>query len=251
MIHFVGAGPGAPDLITLRGAALLREADVVIWAGSLVNPALLENCKAGCEIFDSSRMTLDEVLAVMERAEAEGKTTVRLHTGDPSLYGALREQLDALRERGVAFDVTPGVSSLFGAAAALGAEFTLPGVSQSLIVTRLAGRTPVPEGEALRSLARHGASMALFLSAGMLGEVQTELLAGGYAPDTPAALVYKATWPDERVVRCTVGTLAAAGAEAGIAKTALILIGGFLDAPYEKSRLYDPSFTTGFREGKT
>ena len=251
MVHFVGAGPGAPDLITLRGAKLLREADVVIWAGSLVNPVLLENCKAGCEIFDSSRMTLDEVLAVMERAEAEGKTTVRLHTGDPSLYGALREQLDALRERGVAFDVTPGVSSLFGAAAALGAEFTLPGVSQSLIISRLAGRTPVPEGEALRSLARHGAAMALFLSAGMLEKTQAELLAGGYAPDTPAALVYKATWPDERVVRCTVGTLAAAGAEAGIAKTALILIGGFLDAPYEKSRLYDPSFTTGFREGKT
>ena len=251
MIHFVGAGPGAPDLITLRGAALLREADVVIWAGSLVNPALLENCKAKCELFDSSRMTLDEVLAVMERAESEGKTTVRLHTGDPSLYGALREQLDALRERGVAFDVTPGVSSLFGAAAALGAEFTLPGVSQSLIVTRLAGRTSVPEGEALRSLARHGASMALFLSAGMLDEVQAELLAGGFTPDTPAALVYKATWPDEQIVRCTVGTLAAAGAEAGITKTALILVGGFLDAPYEKSRLYDPSFTTGFREGKT
>ena len=251
MIHFVGAGPGAPDLITLRGARLLREADVVIWAGSLVNPALLDNCKTGCEIFDSSRMTLDEVLAVMERAEAEGKTTVRLHTGDPSLYGALREQLDALRERGVAFDVTPGVSSLFGAAAALGAEFTLPGVSQSLIVTRLAGRTPVPEKEALRSLARHGASMALFLSASMPEAVQAELLAGGLAPDTPAALVYKATWPDERVVRCTVGTLAAAGAEAGIAKTALILVGSFLDAPFEKSRLYDPSFTTGFREGKT
>ena len=251
MIHFVGAGPGAPDLITLRGARLLREADVVIWAGSLVNPALLENCKAGCEIFDSSRMTLDEVLAVMQRAEAEGKTTVRLHTGDPSLYGALREQLDALRDHGVAFDVTPGVSSLFGAAAALGAEFTLPGVSQSLIVTRLAGRTPVPEKEALRSLARHGASMALFLSAGMPEKVQAELLAGGYAPDTPAALVCKATWPDAQLVRCTVGTLAAAGAEAGITKTALILVGGFLDAPYEKSRLYDPSFTTGFREGKT
>ena len=190
MIHFVGAGPGAPDLITLRGAKLLREADVVIWAGSLVNPALLDNCKIGCEIFDSSRMTLDEVLAVMQRAEAEGKTTVRLHTGDPSLYGALREQLDALRERGVDFDVTPGVSSLFGAAAALGTEFTLPGVSQSLIVTRLAGRTSVPEKEALRSLARHGASLVLFLSAGMLDEVQTELLAGGLAPDTPAALVY-------------------------------------------------------------
>ena len=209
MVHFVGAGPGAPDLITLRGAALLREADVVIYAGSLVNPALLESCKAGCEIHNSAHMTLDELLSVTERAEAEGKTTVRLHTGDPSLYGAIREQTDALRERGIAFDVTPGVSSLFGAAAALNAEFTLPGVSQSLIVTRLAGRTGVPEGEALQALAR------------------------------------------QQCVRCTVGTLARAGAEAGIDKTALILVGRFLDAPYEKSRLYDPSFTTGFREGKT
>ncbi len=193
---------------------------------------------------------MDEVLQVMERAEAEGKTTVRLHTGDPSLYGAVREQFDALRERGIAFDVTPGVSSLFGASAALGAEFTLPGVSQSLIVTRLAGRTGVPESEALDALAQHGASMALFLSGGMLERVQERLLAGGYAPDTPAALVYKATWPDEKTVRCTVGTLAEAGAAAGITKTALIFVGGFLGASYEKSRLYDPSFTTGYREGK-
>ena len=250
MVHFVGAGPGAPDLITLRGAALLREADVVIYAGSLVNPALLENCRPGCEIHDSARMTLDEVLQVMERAEAEGKTTVRLHTGDPSLYGAIREQIDVLRERGIAFDVTPGVSSLFGASAALGAEFTLPGVSQSLIVTRLAGRTGVPESEALDALARHGASMALFLSSGMLERVQERLLAGGYAPDTPAALVYKATWPDERCVRCTVGTLARAGRDAMIDRTALVLVGRFLNAPYEKSRLYDPAFTTGYREGR-
>ena len=250
MVHFVGAGPGAPDLITLRGAALLREADVVIYAGSLVNPALLENCRPGCEIHDSARMTLDEVLQVMERAEAEGKTTVRLHTGDPSLYGAVREQFDALRERGIAFDVTPGVSSLFGASAALGAEFTLPGVSQSLIVTRLAGRTGVPENEALDALAQHGASMALFLSGGMLERVQERLLAGGYAPDTPAALVYKATWPDERCVRCTVGTLARAGRDAMIDRTALVLVGRFLNAPYEKSRLYDPAFTTGYREGR-
>ena len=250
MVHFVGAGPGAPDLITLRGAKLLQEADVVIYAGSLVNPALLEGCRPGCEVHDSARMTLDEVLQVMERAEAEGKTTVRLHTGDPSLYGAVREQFDALRERGIAFDVTPGVSSLFGASAALGAEFTLPGVSQSLIVTRLAGRTGVPESEALDALARHGASMALFLSSGMLERVQERLLAGGYAPDTPAALVYKATWPDERCVRCTVGTLARAGRDAMIDRTALVLVGRFLNAPYEKSRLYDPAFTTGYREGR-
>ena len=250
MVHFVGAGPGAPDLITLRGAALLREADVVIYAGSLVNPALLDTCKAGCEIHNSAHMTLDEVLSVMECAEAEGKTTVRLHTGDPSLYGTLREQTNTLREKGIAFDLTPGVSSLFGAAAALDAEFTLPGVSQSLIVTRLAGRTAVPEGEALRALARHGASMALFLSGGMLERVQEELLAGGCSPETPAALVYKATWPDERCVRCTVGTLARAGRDAGIDRTALVLAGRFLDAPYEKSRLYDPAFTTGYREGR-
>ncbi len=251
MVHFVGAGPGAPDLITLRGARLLAEADVVIYAGSLVNPALLERCKAGCEIYSSARMTLDEVLAVMARAEAGHKTTVRLHTGDPALYGAVREQIDALESMGIPFDLTPGVSSLFGAAAALGAEFTLPGVSQSLIVTRLAGRTEVPEAEALRDLARHGASMALFLSGGMLEKVQAELLAGGCPPDTPAALVYKASWPDERIVRCTVAALAKSGAEASITKTALILVGRFLDAPYEKSKLYDPSFTTGWREGRT
>ncbi len=250
MVHFVGAGPGAPDLITLRGAELLKTADVVIYAGSLVNPALLEMCAAECEIHNSAEMTLDEVLAVMCSAEAEGRTTVRLHTGDPSLYGAVREQFDALRERGIPFDVTPGVSSLFGAAAALETEFTLPGVSQSLIVTRLAGRTLVPEGEALRGLARHGASMALFLSSGMLDKVQEELLAGGYAPETPAALVYKATWPDEKTVKCTVGTLAQAGAAESIRKTALVLVGDFLDAPYEKSRLYDPSFTTEFRRGE-
>ena len=251
MVHFVGAGPGAADLITLRGAALLKAADVVIYAGSLVNPELLQYCRPDCELHNSATMTLDEVLAVMLDAEAAGKTTVRLHTGDPSLYGAIREQLDALAEKGVAYDMTPGVSSLFGAAAALGAEFTLPGVSQSLIVTRLADRTDVPERESLRELARHGASMAIFLSAGLLDGVQSELLAGGLPADTPAAIVYKATWPEEKTVRCTVGTLAEAGEASGIRKTALVLVGGFLDAPYEKSRLYDPSFRTEYRKGTT
>lgn len=249
MVHFVGAGPGASDLITVRGAALLAAADVVIYAGSLVNPALLARCKDGCEVYNSAAMTLPEVLAVMEAAEAAGKTVVRLHTGDPALYGAIREQIDALAAKGVDYDVTPGVSSLFGAAASLGAEFTLPGVSQSLIVTRLAGRTAVPEGERLRELARHGASMAIFLSAGMLDSVQTELLAGGLSANTPAAIVYKATWPDEKIVRCTVGTLAEAGAAEKITKTALVFVGGFLDAPYEKSKLYDPAFTTEYRRG--
>ena len=249
MVHFVGAGPGAVDLITLRGARLLEAADVVVYAGSLVNPALLAHCKDGCAVYNSATMTLDEVLAVLLDAEAAGRDAVRLHTGDPSLYGAIREQMDALAARGVAFDVTPGVSSLFGAAAALGAEFTLPGVSQSLIVTRLAGRTGVPEGERLRDLARHGASMAIFLSAGMLDGVRSELLAGGMDADTPAAIVYKATWPDERIVRCTVGTLAEAAGD--VRRTAIVFVGRFLDAPYEKSKLYDPSFTTGYRKGTT
>lgn len=248
MVHFVGAGPGAPDLITLRGAQLLKKADCIIYAGSLVNPALLEMAKEGCEIHNSATMTLEEVLEAMFRIEAAGKMTVRLHTGDASLFGAIREQMDALDEKGIAYDDTPGVSSFCGAAAALNAEYTLPGVSQSLIITRMAGRTPVPEKEQLALMAQHQASMVLFLSSGLLSEVQEELLRGGYQADTPAAIVYKATWPDEKVIRCTVGTLAQRGAEEGIRKTALLLIGDFLDSCYERSRLYDPTFTTEFRE---
>ena len=251
MVHFVGAGPGALDLITLRGARLLQEADVVIYAGSLVNPALLENCRADCELHNSAAMTLEQVLAVMERAEAAGKTTVRLHTGDPSLYGAIREQMDALHERGIPFDLTPGVSSFSAAAAALGAEYTLPGLSQSLILSRLAGRTPVPAGEELSRLAAHGASMVLFLSAGMLPQLQAELLAGGaYTPETPAALVYKVSWPEEKLCRCTLGTLAETGAREGIHKTALVLVGDFLAGPYERSKLYDPDFSTEYRKAR-
>ena len=248
MVHFVGAGPGAPDLITLRGAALLKQADVIIYAGSLVNPALLEMARADCEIHNSATMTLEQVIGVMKQAEAAGKTTVRLHTGDPCVYGAIREQMDALDELGIPYDDVPGVSSFCGAAAALRAEYTLPGVSQSVIITRLAGRTPVPDAESLSSMASHGASMAVFLSSGMLGRVQEELLKGAYTEDTPAALVYKATWPEEKTVRCTVGTLAQAGEAHGISKTALVLVGNFLDSPYEKSKLYDPTFTTEFRE---
>ena len=251
MVHFVGAGPGAADLITLRGAEALRQADVVIYAGSLVNPALLENCRADCELHNSAAMTLEQVLAVMERAEAAGKTTVRLHTGDPSLYGAIREQMDALHERGIPFDLTPGVSSFSAAAAALGAEYTLPGLSQSLILSRLAGRTPVPAGEELSRLAAHGASMVLFLSAGMLPQLQAELLAGGaYTPETPAALVYKVSWPEEKLCRCTLGTLAETGAREGIHKTALVLVGDFLAGPYERSKLYDPDFSTEYRKAR-
>ena len=249
MVHFVGAGPGAPDLITLRGAKLLEAADTVIYAGSLVNPALLELCRESCEIHDSARLTLEQVLEIIQRAEAAGKTTVRLHTGDPSVYGAIREQMDALEELGIDYTLTPGVSSFCGAAAAARAEYTLPGVSQTVILTRMEGRTPVPDGEKLAALAEHGASMAIFLSAGMLEKVQAELLRGAYTPDTPAAIVYKATWPEEQVLRCTVGTLAATGARHQITKTALLLIGDFLDGSYARSKLYDPEFTTEFRQG--
>ena len=250
MVHFIGAGPGAADLITLRGAKLLGEADVIIYAGSLVNPALLDYKKAGCAVYDSASMTLEQVLAVMREAEGAGKTTVRLHTGDPSLYGAIREQMDALDRLGIPYDVTPGVSSFSGAAAALNAEYTLPEVSQSVIITRMAGRTPVPERERLRALAAHGCTMVLFLSTGLLEEVEEELAAGGYAPDTPAAIVYKATWPEERVYRCTVSTLAETARKNGVTKTALITVGHFLGDDYERSKLYDPAFTHGCREAE-
>ena len=248
MIHFVGAGAGAEDLITLRGAKHLAEADVVIYAGSLVNPALLKNCRADCEIYDSASMTLEEVLAVMDQAEAANKTTVRLHTGDPSIYGAIREQMDALDARGYAYDVTPGVSSFCGAAAALRAEYTLPNVSQTVIITRAEGRTPVPEREQLRKLASHGSTMVLFLSSSLLEKAQQELIEGGYDPDTPAAIVYKATWPDEKVFRCTVATLAQTARENHVTKTALITVGGFLGDRYDRSLLYDPGFSHGCRE---
>ena len=248
MIHFIGAGPGAADLITVRGARLLGEADVIIYAGSLVNPALLDYKKESCIVYDSASMTLEAVIAVMREAEAKGWDTVRLHTGDPSLYGAIREQMDALDGLGLPYDVTPGVSSFSGAAAALEAEYTLPDVSQSVIITRMAGRTPVPEGEKLSKLAGHGCTMVLFLSTGLLEEVERELMEGGYPPDTPAAIVYKATWPEQAVYRCTVSTLAATARERHVTKTALITVGGFLGDKYDRSKLYDPAFTHGYRE---
>ena len=248
MVHFVGAGSGAPDLITVRGKKLLEEADVIIYAGSLVNPALLDYAKPGCEIFNSAKMTLDEVIAEIEKAEKAGKTTVRLHTGDPSVYGAIREQMDRLAPQGIEYDVCPGVSSFCGAAAALKAEYTLPNVSQSVIITRMAGRTPVLERESIRSFAAHHATMVVFLSTGLLKELSAELIAGGYSADTPAAVVYKATWPDEKVCRCTVGTLAQTAAENNITKTALMVIGDCLGSDYELSRLYAPDFSTEFRK---
>ncbi len=248
MIHFVGAGPGAADLITLRGKSLLENADVIIYAGSLVNPELLNCAKRGCIVHNSAEMTLSEILDAMRTAASQGKSVVRLHTGDPSLYGAVREQMDGLAEQGIPYEVCPGVSSFCAAAASLRTEYTLPGVSQTVILSRAAGRTAVPERETIRALAAHRATMVLFLSAGLLETVSADLIAGGYTPETPAAIVYKASWPEEKVTRCTVGTLFAEAA--GITKTALICVGDFLGDAYELSRLYDAGFSTGFREAR-
>ncbi len=247
MVNFVGAGCGAADLITVRGKALIEAADVIIYAGSLVNPELLGYAKEGCRIFNSAHMTLDEVIDVMAGAEADGLMTVRLHTGDPSIYGAVREQMDRLTELGIEYQICPGVSSFCGAAAALRAEYTLPEVSQTVILTRMAGRTPVPDSESIESLAAHHSTMVIFLSTGMLAELSERLISGGYSPDTPAAIVYKASWPDEKVLRCKVSTLAETAEKNGIKKTALVAAGDFLGDNYSLSKLYDPAFETEFR----
>ena len=251
MVHFVGAGCGAADLITLRGAKLLQQADVVIYAGSLVNPALLENCKPGCEIHNSAKMTLEETTAVIVAAEAAGKTTVRLHTGDSSIYGAVREQFDELIPRGIEFDVTPGVSAFCGAAASLKQEFTLPDVSQTVIITRQSGRTAVPERESIRSLAAHRATMVLYLSTSLTEQLQAELLAGGYPGSTPVAVVFKASWPDEKIFRCTVDTLHKTVTENNLTRTSLIIVGDCMGNDYSKSFLYDPSYERPYHQAAT
>lgn len=248
MVHFVGAGSGAVDLITVRGARLLGEADVVIYAGSLVNPELLSYTREGCEIYDSAKMTLEQVIGVIKEAEKDNKMTVRLHTGDSSIYGAVREQFDELQKLGIAYDVCPGVSSFCGAAASLKTEYTLPDVSQSVIITRAAGRTPVPERESIRSLAAHQSTMVLFLSTSLTKQLQDELTAGGYQEDTPAAVVYKATWPEEKIFRCTVGTLHKTVTENALTKTSLIIVGNCMGDKYLRSMLYHPGFSTEFRE---
>ena len=249
MVHFVGAGSGAADLITVRGKQYLEEADVVIYAGSLVNPQILDYTKDVCTIYNSAKMTLEDVISVMEKAEAAGKTTVRLHTGDPCIYGAIREQMDILDEKKIAYDYCPGVSAFCGAASALNLEYTLPEISQSVIITRMEGRTPVPERESIQSFAAHHATMVIFLSTGMLEELSRRLIEGGYEAETPAAIVYKATWPAEKKFICTVGTLAQTAKENNITKTALMIIGDAVKgAKYDRSKLYDPGFTTEFRE---
>lgn len=249
MVHFVGAGSGAVDLITVRGARLLGEADVIIYAGSLVNPELLLYKKDDCTVYNSAKMTLEEVIEVMREAEKNGKTTVRLHTGDSSIYGAVREQFDALDALGIDYDVCPGVSSFCGAASSLKTEYTLPDVSQTVIITRAAGRTPVPEKESVKSLASHRATMVLFLSTSLTEKLQEDLLLGGYSKNTPASVVYKATWEDEKIYKCTVGTLHETVTKNNLKKTALIIVGDCMGEKYSRSLLYDPAFTTEFREG--
>jgi precorrin-4/cobalt-precorrin-4 C11-methyltransferase len=251
MVYFVGAGTGAVDLITVRGKNLLERADVVIYAGSLVNPELLQYTKEGCEIYNSARLTLEEVLELMVKAEEQGKMTVRLHTGEPSIYGAVREQMDELDKLQISYESCPGVSACFGAAASLNLEYTLPEISQSLIITRMAGQTGVPKKESIESFAAHQASMAIYLSTGMLEELGERLIAGGYTKDTPTALVYKATWPEEEAYICTIETLAATAKEHNITKTALVLVGeAITHQRYQKSRLYAADFSTEFRQAK-
>lgn len=251
MVYFVGAGSGAVDLITVRGKNLLEQADVIIYAGSLVNPELLDYKKEGCMVYNSAKMTLEDVLEVMEKAEAEGKMTVRLHTGDPCIYGAIREQMDRLDEKGIDYESCPGVSAFCGAASALNLEYTLPGVSQSAIITRMAGRTPVPERESIASFAAHQATMVVFLSTGLLEELSRELIAGGYTAETPAAIVYKATWKEEEKYICTVETLAQTAKEHNITKTALMIIGEAVTySNYARSELYNPNFSTEYRKAK-
>ena len=250
MVHFVGAGPGAVDLITLRGQKYLQEADVIIYAGSLVNPELLACAKADCRVYDSARLSLGEVIDIIKDAEKSGETTVRLHTGDPSIYGAIREQMDELDKLRIEYDYTPGVSSFCGAAAALNLEYTLPGVSQSVIITRMEGRTPVPERESVKELAAHGSTMVFFLSAGDIKGLADKLIEAGRGKDTPCAIVYKATWPDEKKFVTTLENLPEVARENDITKTALIIVGDVV-APgeYDRSKLYDATFTTGFRKG--
>lgn len=250
MVHFVGAGSGAADLITVRGARLLEEADVIIYAGSLVNPQLLSYAKADCEIYNSAEMTLEQVIDVVSSADKEGRDIVRLHTGDSSIYGAVREQFDELDKLGIEYDVCPGVSSFCGAASSLKAEYTLPDVSQSVIITRMAGKTPVPERESIRSLASHQATMIMFLSTSLTEKLQEELLAGGYPENTPAAIVYKATWPEEKIFRCTVGTIHETAKKNKLSKTALIIVGGCMGDTYMRSLLYHPGFSTEFRKAE-
>ncbi|MGX8796462.1 precorrin-4 C(11)-methyltransferase [Fusibacter sp. JL298sf-3] len=248
MIKFVGAGPGDPELITLKGHRALQEADVVIYAGSLVNPELLKACKPTCEIHNSAYLNLDEIIDLCVKGTSEGKKVVRLHTGDFSIYGSLREQIERLKQENIGYQLIPGVSSFLGAASALEIEYTVPEITQSVIVTRMEGRTPVPEAESIRSFASHGASMAIFLSTGLMDKVMEELLAGGMTKDTPVAVVYKATWPEQKIVTGCIDDICEKVKAEGIEKTALIIVGKCLGKSFNDSLLYHKDFQHEFRK---
>ena len=248
MVHIVGAGAGDVDLITLKGKRLLEEADVVIYAGSLVNPELLNFCKTDAKKYNSAHMTLSEVIKVIENAESEGLTTVRLHTGDPSIYGAIQEQMDELKKLNIDFDITPGVSSFLAAAAALKQEYTLPGITQTVIITRHGGRTFVPERESLKSLAQHQTTICIFLSIKMIAEVVDDLIAGGFKSTTPIAVIERVSWADEKIIRGTLETIVEQVESEKIERTAMIVVGYCLNAEqYQQSQLYSPNFSHMFR----
>jgi len=249
MISFIGAGPGDPELVTVKGKRLIDSADVIVYAGSLVNPDVMSGMKNGAAIYNSAYMNLDDVMEVMVTAHRKGLKVVRVHTGDPSIFGAHREQMDRLNEAGIDYEIIPGVSSFLATAAVLKKEYTLPDVSQTVILTRMEGRTPMPPKEKLADLARHEATMIVFLSVGFMEKMVEELIAGGYAPDTPVAVVYKASWPDEKIVHGVLCDIAGKVKEAGIEKTALTVVGKFLGDEYSLSKLYDKNFTTGYRKG--
>jgi len=247
MVYIIGAGPGDPELITVKGKSILEKSDIIIYAGSLVNKELLKSAKPGCEIYNSAVMNLGEVISVIEKGVKEGKLVSRLHTGDPSIYGAIREQMDEFVKRGIPFEVIPGVSSFCAAAAALKKEYTLPDVSQTVILTRMEGRTKVPENESIQSLADHNATMIIFLSVHMLEQL-VEKLCFKYSQDTPVAVVYKASWPEQKIVEGTLKNICAKVADERIDKTALVIVGKFLGDRYELSKLYDKNFSHGFRK---
>ncbi|MGE4577435.1 MAG: precorrin-4 C(11)-methyltransferase, partial [Candidatus Methanomethylophilaceae archaeon] len=246
---FVGAGPGDPELLTIKGKKIIDSADVIIYAGSLVNPAILDGAKKSARIYTRAEMNLDEDIEVMKDAESKGLRTARVHTGDPAIYGAIREQIDRLDSLGIESAVVPGVSSAFAAAAALKKEYTLPDISQTVIFTRMEGRTPMPPREKLQDLAKHHATMVIFLSVGFLEEMSHQLIAGGYAEKTPVAVVYKASWPEQKIVAGTLKDIAKKVEDSGIKKTALTVVGDFLGDGYSLSKLYDKGFTTEYRKG--
>lgn len=249
MVRFVGAGPGDPELITVKGKRCMEEADIIIYAGSLVNRELLKYCKPDAEIFDSAGMTLEQVLNVMKKGVASDKSIARVHTGDPSIFGAIREQMDALERLNIEYEIIPGVSSFLAAAAVLKREYTLPGVSQTVILTRMGKRTEVPSRERIEALAEHRATMAIFLSIAMLDEL-VDALKTGYGDKAPVAVVYKASWPEQKIVRGTLEDIVYKVKTEGIRKTALVVAGDFLGDDYELSKLYDRSFSHEYRSAE-